>query len=308
MNRKNIAAGAVAGGVVAIVVDGVLFSRFTSGGPAAWVMLPLAIPVYCVFLVIGVLAGMAGAPLLITLVRARARKPHPKNMEKLEPGGRTAALGGTLGSFIVLGGLLLVLARPRSPNRPHVDYSGSFTPYPRASSPPKLPATDEALSIFTASFGKTGFNHGTRRSTAGNEDDGVWQQFSPGTDKYAPPYSIDSSEREFLAYIWCASTPDVLANNLKDIRLIFTLDGTMIPASSLATYDSTVSDVTGLLDRGDMTTTTVACRHVFTVLDQWPAGMHSYSIKATLAKMIYDGVHTYQPGDYVTEWMVNVNP
>lgn len=114
----------------------------------------------------------------------------------------------------------------------------------------------------------------------------------PGTLTYTVTLSV--TDQVLWAYGWCATTTDILNNNLKSIRLKFTLDGQDVPVSDFAAVDSS--------QNGQQ------CHTLYVALSNWPVGRHHLTTTATFTDKINDGTSDYQPGDYVLDYTVNVLP
>jgi C-terminal processing protease CtpA/Prc len=114
----------------------------------------------------------------------------------------------------------------------------------------------------------------------------------PGTLTYSVPLS--KPETLIWLYAWCTTTPEVLKQNFANIQLKFVLDGKEVPLADMVTAD---------LENGGQ-----QCRLYYTALSDWPAGEHHLSTSATFASKVNDGTADYEPGDYVLDYTVYVNP
>ena len=113
----------------------------------------------------------------------------------------------------------------------------------------------------------------------------------PSTFTFTIPLS--ASETLGWLYSWCAKDTATLDQNFKSIQLKFTLDGT---------------DMTRQMYTADVSSGGQACRLVFAVLSQWPAGEHHLTTTATFTSAINDGTADYPAGDYIMDYTVYVKP
>jgi hypothetical protein len=114
----------------------------------------------------------------------------------------------------------------------------------------------------------------------------------PGTLTYT--IVLSSPETLVWLYPWCAKTSEILKQNFENIQLKFVLDGKEVPLADMVTTD---------LENGGQ-----QCRLYFAALSDWPAGEHHLSTTATFASKINDGTADYEPGDYVLDYTVYMNP
>ncbi len=154
------------------------------------------------------------------------------------------------------------------------------------SGPPAMVPADKAESILRSGID---FLEDLAREKPSAED-----LAKPGTFTYTVPIT-DPAKPVTWAYGWCAHDQATLKDNLKHIRLTFTLDGKTVSADKLASI-------------GYQTRTGLSCRLVYAVLKDWPAGEHHLSIKATFTQKINDGQDDYPAGDYILAYNVYVKP
>jgi hypothetical protein len=151
---------------------------------------------------------------------------------------------------------------------------------PAAAAPPKIASKDEAALALSS---RTPFL-----------DDKAQEKYSvtpkPGTYPYT--VSLSSSDQVIWDYLWCATTTDVLATDLKSINLKFTLDGNDVPVTDFSISDGTSGGQ--------------QCHIVYTALSAWPVGSHHVTTTATFTSKINNGTNDYDPGDYVLDYTVNV--
>ncbi|RPI33126.1 MAG: peptidase S41 [Chloroflexota bacterium] len=113
----------------------------------------------------------------------------------------------------------------------------------------------------------------------------------PGTLPFT--VTLSTSETTIWGYAWCAKDAETLEQNFDNIELQFILDG---------------DDVTSQMSTMEVESNGQQCRLVFTALSEWPEGEHHLSITATFTATINDGTADYEPGDYILEYAVFVNP
>jgi C-terminal processing protease CtpA/Prc len=124
------------------------------------------------------------------------------------------------------------------------------------------------------------------------------ESYSPAD--YAAPgtltFTIPLAETESLLwlYAWCATSTEILNQNLENIELKFELDGEEI---LLETFKQDELENSGQ-----------QCKLYYTALSNWPAGEHHLSTTATYTSLINDGTADYEAGDYILDYAVYVKP
>jgi hypothetical protein len=113
----------------------------------------------------------------------------------------------------------------------------------------------------------------------------------PGTLTYT--INLAKSRDLMWAYGWCATSADLLKQNLENMTVVFDLDGTEIPAAEMAAFD---------VESGGQ-----QCKYIYGLLSDWPVGQHRLTITSTFNAKMNDGSADYDPGDYILEYIVNVN-
>jgi hypothetical protein len=113
----------------------------------------------------------------------------------------------------------------------------------------------------------------------------------PGTLTYT--INLARSRDLMWVYGWCAASAELLQQNLENMTLVFDLDGKEILASEMATFDA---------ESGGQ-----QCKYIYGLLSDWPIGRHHLTITSTFNTQMNDGSADYEPGDYVLEYIVNVN-
>jgi len=98
---------------------------------------------------------------------------------------------------------------------------------------------------------------------------------------------------------WCATTDEILQQNLKQIKVVFEADGYVIPKDQLAneTYEATDTTYKGW-----------KCQDYLTILRDWKPG--TYKLKQTInfSSTINDGKVTFEAGSMFREYNVTISP
>ena len=115
---------------------------------------------------------------------------------------------------------------------------------------------------------------------------------TPGTLTYT--ISLSPADQVIWLNGWCAKTNTILTTNLDNIQFKFSLDGKDVPTSSFV-VDNT--------PQGGQ-----QCHAYYTALSNWPVGRHHLTSTMTVTGKINDGTSDYAPGDYVSDYTVNVHP
>ena len=105
---------------------------------------------------------------------------------------------------------------------------------------------------------------------------------------------ITSNTQVKLGHGWCASTQDILDQNLEHIQVIYSANGKNI-TEDLYLYQAVASS--GLL-----------CQYYRGIIKNWPVGEHTLTIKMIIDKDINDGLDTYSAGEYTDIFLVSVVP
>ncbi len=114
----------------------------------------------------------------------------------------------------------------------------------------------------------------------------------PGTQTYT--VTLAATDQILWASGWCATTSDILTSNLKNMQFKFTLDGKDVSLSDFATADGS--------SNGQQ------CHEIFVALGNWPVGKHHITTTVTYTVKINDGISDYAPGNYISDYTVNVQP
>jgi hypothetical protein len=152
------------------------------------------------------------------------------------------------------------------------------------SAPPQMASASEAESAFQA--GADFLDDLVREQY----DDAVFTK--PGVISYT--VALTKEKPLVWAYVWCAADKDTMLANFKNIELKFEMNGAEVPADSFAVYETE--------NNGNY------CRLVYTALSEWTPGEHHIVTTATFKSKINDGMGDYDPGDYVSDYMVYVKP
>jgi hypothetical protein len=123
---------------------------------------------------------------------------------------------------------------------------------------------------------------------------------SYGAEDFAAPgvltYTVSMTQADqpiFFNYGWCASTPEVLEQNIGLIQLDFYINDRKLAADEVHS--------TGF-DGPDGW----QCAGVGVLLSEWPVGEHRLEIVATFMERINDGADDFEPGEYEMDFRVTV--
>jgi C-terminal processing protease CtpA/Prc len=150
------------------------------------------------------------------------------------------------------------------------------------SGPPKIASKTEAEAALS-----TGASFLEDKSTEGFQD-----QTKPGVVTYT--VNLTQSDTLIWTYAWCASDTATVQQNFEKIDLKFVLDGEEVSVDQMGTFETASG--------GNQ------CRLIYTALSDWPGGEHHITTTATFTEKINDGTADYEPGDYVLDYTVTVNP
>jgi len=114
----------------------------------------------------------------------------------------------------------------------------------------------------------------------------------PGTVTYTVP--LAKSEPVIWSYAWCAADAKMLAANFENIKLKFVLDDKEVSADAFGTFETTSGGK--------------VCRLIYTSLSDWTVGQHHLITTATFKAKINDGNANFEPGDYILDYMVYLQP
>jgi C-terminal processing protease CtpA/Prc len=113
------------------------------------------------------------------------------------------------------------------------------------------------------------------------------------------PYTIVLQESTPMVwgFGWCATSQEILEQNLSQIVMNFTLNGKVVPVDKIAAVDQNVKDANG---------NNIWCRTAAMVPDQWPSGEHHLETEITFKSKINDGMTNYPAGAIKNEYTVYV--
>jgi eukaryotic-like serine/threonine-protein kinase len=114
-------------------------------------------------------------------------------------------------------------------------------------------------------------------------------------------FTINSQPEVPMVWLWgwCATSDEILEQNMAKIVVVFNADGYTIPKDRLAneTYESTDPDYKGW-----------KCRNYLTVLRDWKPGTYRLTETITFSSAINDGKDTFEAGNMTREYTVNIAP
>ncbi len=108
----------------------------------------------------------------------------------------------------------------------------------------------------------------------------------PGILRYT--VELDRDRKALLFYGWCATSPDLLEQNLRSMTIEFVVADQVIPEEQLLIARS---------EQGDPTTgETLVCQSYYLVISDWPEGETSAAVNIDFTESVYDGMADYGPG------------
>lgn len=98
---------------------------------------------------------------------------------------------------------------------------------------------------------------------------------------------------------WCATTDEILRQNMTAIEVVFDADGYVIPKDQLAgdTYEATDTALKGW-----------KCQDYLTILRDWKPGTYLLKETVIFSAAINDGKDTFESGSMFREYTVNISP
>jgi hypothetical protein len=107
------------------------------------------------------------------------------------------------------------------------------------------------------------------------------------------PFTIDLEQSEPLLWVygWCATTPDIMAQNLEVMQIEYSVNGTPVDAGQFEAYGDQTGD---------------ACSYFAAVVYDWPSGTTTLQTKVVFTEALNDGFADYQPGEQLFVYTVNV--
>jgi hypothetical protein len=110
---------------------------------------------------------------------------------------------------------------------------------------------------------------------------------TPGSERYET--TINPSQIYALSFTWCAIRAEDLPGIVAPLTVAFGINGNMLPASTLFVEDRN------------------ACRRYGVLLDGWTSGVTTdIQVRYALSRSIFDGISTYQAGEYLHQIRVYV--
>lgn len=113
---------------------------------------------------------------------------------------------------------------------------------------------------------------------------------SPGRYQWSVTFPVN--EPALLMLGWCAIDKQTLDNNWPLMRYDLIIDGYQIEVDQLT--------------RSEVTSDNRVCYFVSGILTGWSRGRHSYIWVHHIYRRLNDGWDTYEAGDYIMEFIVNV--
>lgn len=108
--------------------------------------------------------------------------------------------------------------------------------------------------------------------------------------------NISANQAVFIFWGWCATTPEILQQNMEHITISFIFDGETLPISQFYKSDSKNSD-------GQF------CQNYSGVIRSWPVGQHTLEYLMNSDATINDGVSEYKKGEIAHRtYTINVSP
>ena len=109
-------------------------------------------------------------------------------------------------------------------------------------------------------------------------------------------YTVTLSTDDDILWVWgwCAATEEILADNLAEIELNFTLDGESISSEQFANFGYPYQEQ--------------SCQVYFASLYEWPVGEHHLNTTASWGSVLNDGAMEFPAGSQIYEYTVFVSP
>jgi hypothetical protein len=99
--------------------------------------------------------------------------------------------------------------------------------------------------------------------------------------------SAQADERLAWYYGWCATTPELLEDNLAKMKIEFIVEDTVVPANQFETFDSVQISTDG---------TEVICHTYAAMVSKWPGGLNTLVTRITFLEAVNDGMGDYDAG------------
>lgn len=108
----------------------------------------------------------------------------------------------------------------------------------------------------------------------------------PGLLRYT--VELDRDRKALLFYGWCATSPDLLEQNLRAMTIEFVVAEQVVPEDQLLIARSEEVDSSS----GE----TLVCQSYYLVLSDWPEGETTAAVNIDFTESVYDGMADYGPG------------
>lgn len=113
------------------------------------------------------------------------------------------------------------------------------------------------------------------------------QQYQQMNHTFPFPVVLSSEQPALWQWGWCATTQDILDQNLKEISVAFSMNGQPVSLDQFYVFDSQSTDSQG---------NTLPCHNWATVASKWPKGATALQTVVTFADKINDGMNDYPAG------------
>jgi len=116
--------------------------------------------------------------------------------------------------------------------------------------------------------------------------------YNPGTESYSG--QVQAGQAYLFPAYWCATTPDVLRQDMQGISTQLLVNGEIVPEQFIFTYNYD-------------TNTNWHCAYHSVILGGWKTNTkYTLEVRRTLAAQVFDGQSYYAAGDYVYRLTINV--
>jgi hypothetical protein len=112
------------------------------------------------------------------------------------------------------------------------------------------------------------------------------------------PVTLNNLSPVWIGYNWCATTRDILDNNLKYVKSSALINGQSVPESKFAVAYTTVD-----ASLGDPL---VECALIFIVIDNWTTGKHTVNADFSLTQSVFDGVSNQETSSHFFGYIITV--
>ncbi|MBN1538285.1 MAG: hypothetical protein JW908_16225 [Anaerolineales bacterium] len=119
-------------------------------------------------------------------------------------------------------------------------------------------------------------------------------EFSQMDRVFTYTVALPQSQDVIWSWGWCATTQDILDDNIEHIEISLSLNGEDVSLDDFASFEGE--------NNGQF------CRFYYTLLSDWPAGQHSLQTIATFTEPINDGSLDYPAGTQTFQFDVYIKP